>query len=1166
VAELGEVVFLSWVRGALTRGAAAPGAGAVPRMRATIPVDVSSGGVTESVLAPFDLYGPADAGGLSPTQVLRTDPKMGEPEAEPNYLCSIEFDAPELPWALSPELPDGQGRVQPWIALVVVPTDRGQLQQRSGASLPLLRCPSELLPPCDESWAWAHAQVVPGSSRSEADILADPAERPRTLSRLICPTRLIPRTSYLACVVPTFEAGVRVQLGTDPAGAGLDPAWSTSGQAMLPVYYSWRFRTGLQGDFEEIATLLHPVEADGIVGLGRSVLSMSESAIAGVPAQDQLPPIRTLLTTDTEARLIFGQQAPQAVADGLRAIIDPDPSGEGRLKVRPPVYGQWPAQVEDLSAPEPAWIVALNTNPAHRIVARLGADMVRAQQEELVAEARRQAGEHRRARLARDRLRLAEMTSARLYARRLQSLDEVRLIATARPAHTEIGFEAGDTVASKLAASTVDPALLGRSMARVAARTARQTAVPVGALRRTLLSGTFAKEFKARPIAVPELTGQSDRLQVVFERAGLANKIVSDVTIAKLIQIAPMVSSAQTQLLSQVSAVPVVFEPIVIDPPVVDPGVVDPGVVDPGVVDPPVVVTPVVDPPIDEPIIDGGPFIDPNNPGFITVGGTQFPIAVSEDEPSSGGDSGVGGGRVDDLRIVIDRGAIADDLRAVRDRDLFGRSRAADLGGAIESGSPSAEGSVSAGAAISVLLGSQPTVAVHVAQPGVIVAGPIGDTISGALARPRPTVQLSSGSSQALSTVFSDALGPVVAALGTQVAATDVGAFTIDQGTAQVGKTFRERLTGEPSAISQVSVTAALRAKLGLQVVAPINRDRLPDGIKPDFDGAIAGVLDRALSPSLAFPAALVTIDAGQLAQACLTGLLAKVTHIAAVERVLRRANVAIKQSPFDVPLGFVPAFTSPVVARLERSLNAWILAGAGSLPVNAITLLATNPAFVEAFVAGANHEMAGELLWRDVASDPRGTVFTRFWANSPIPPIDQWMGGLGTNADGGQSLVAVVMRSPLLRRYPNTVVYAAKRLDDGEPGFTPHADTVTKILYQGFIEPDLTFSVLDLDVDLARDPNEGWFILVSQPVTDSRFGLDERTGDGAAAPAWNEMRWDHVPDQRLRPDPTGVTLPVNPVGASWGASAADMARILHQDPFRVVMRAANYLPKAPVE
>jgi len=194
VAELGEVVFLSWVRGALTSGAIAPGINTLPRLRATIPVDVSSGGVTESVPAPFDLYGPADVGGLSPTQVLRTDPRMGEPEAEPNYLASIEFDAPELPWALSPTVPDGSGHVQPWIALVVVPIEESQLQQRGGTSLPLLRCSAALLPPCTELWAWAHAQIVPQASRSDVDILADPAERPRTLSRMICPTKLEPNT------------------------------------------------------------------------------------------------------------------------------------------------------------------------------------------------------------------------------------------------------------------------------------------------------------------------------------------------------------------------------------------------------------------------------------------------------------------------------------------------------------------------------------------------------------------------------------------------------------------------------------------------------------------------------------------------------------------------------------------------------------------------------------------------------------------------------------------------------------------------------------------------------------------------------------------------------------------------------------------------------------
>ena len=49
-------------------------------------------------------------------------------------------------------------------------------------------------------------------------------------------------------------------------------------------------------------------------------------------------------------------------------------------------------------------------------------------------------------------------------------------------------------------------------------------------------------------------------------------------------------------------------------------------------------------------------------------------------------------------------------------------------------------------------------------------------------------------------------------------------------------------------------------------------------------------------------------------------------------------------------------------------------------LPANAITLMATNPRFVEAFLVGANHEMNRELLCRTFPTDRPGTAFHHFW------------------------------------------------------------------------------------------------------------------------------------------------------------------------------------------
>src|SRR5204862_5891307 len=99
------------------------------------------------------------------------------------------------------------------------------------------------------------------ASQSPEQILA--SEPDRNLSRLVCPRRLEPETHYLACVVPTFEAGRKAGLGIDVTAADedkLSPAWDASKpRVTLPVYYHWEFATGSGGDFETLARRLKPL-------------------------------------------------------------------------------------------------------------------------------------------------------------------------------------------------------------------------------------------------------------------------------------------------------------------------------------------------------------------------------------------------------------------------------------------------------------------------------------------------------------------------------------------------------------------------------------------------------------------------------------------------------------------------------------------------------------------------------------------------------------------------------------------------------------------------------------------------------------------------------------------------------------------------------------------
>ena len=51
-----------------------------------------------------------------------------------------------------------------------------------------------------------------------------------------------------------------------------------------------------------------------------------------------------------------------------------------------------------------------------------------------------------------------------------------------------------------------------------------------------------------------------------------------------------------------------------------------------------------------------------------------------------------------------------------------------------------------------------------------------------------------------------------------------------------------------------------------------------------------------------------------------------------------------------------------------------------GLVPPNTISLMLTNPPFIEAYLAGVNHEFARELLWREYPTDCRGSPFRQFW------------------------------------------------------------------------------------------------------------------------------------------------------------------------------------------
>lgn len=305
---LNRYSFLSWLRrGITTQIAASEGLrakadvtlkltaeGIVPMLG----VPVSAADSVDVELSGIPLYGPGDVVGIQEKAIIRTEPRREANNFEANYLPYVDFYDEDFPWRFSPVLPvpdKGRGRLDPWIALIVLTEDEfKEGTNMRGRPLPYIKWVNiGALPPLSEAWAWAHVHV--NKSLFEGDLISDNSadsleslddllkEDPdRAYARLLCPRRLQPNTTYHAFIVPAFESGRLAGLGYDPQTELIDKesppadpfalkAWGENGYnppeaQCLPYYYRWRFRTAALGDFEYLVRLLEPRPMPNEVG------------------------------------------------------------------------------------------------------------------------------------------------------------------------------------------------------------------------------------------------------------------------------------------------------------------------------------------------------------------------------------------------------------------------------------------------------------------------------------------------------------------------------------------------------------------------------------------------------------------------------------------------------------------------------------------------------------------------------------------------------------------------------------------------------------------------------------------------------------------------------------------------------------------------------------
>jgi hypothetical protein len=335
-------------------------------------------------------------------------------------------------------------------------------------------------------------------------------------------------------------------------------------------------------------------------------------------------------------------------------------------------------------------------------------------------------------------------------------------------------------------------------------------------------------------------------------------------------------------------------------------------------------------------------------------------------------------------------------------------------------------------------------------------------------------------------------------------------------------------------------------------------------------------------------------------------------------------AFVKIPGRSFDQPEEIVDAMAHPdfedaMYAYLRDINKELLIPNLQLIPPDTISLLETNPKFIESYMVGLNHEMGRELLWREFPTDLRGSYFRQFWevksVSNPDTPSDAeklkdivkihtWQSTSelgshkpdpGPNADvqPGQKQVVLVIRGELLKRYPNTVIYAQKAIDDGhgnnvirEKDPTPlQFDQEFKFpLFRAEIDPDLRFFGFDLTIEKAKGTTEsndfpgdhrGWFFVIQEVPGEPRFGMDiayEPTLDTDNDPTndpedtWNNLAWNLFGPG----EPAFVKRFPAPVFHEpgdkdltdhvWAKNSAEMAYSLFQTPVMVAVHSSEML------
>ena len=1105
VETLPKYRFLPWTRRGLAAVIPDAGANASLPARAKLAVAIT---VTNATVPPvnIELYGPGDVIGVDPRLIVRTDPRPHITDFEPNYFATIEFDFPDFPWMFTPERARAEERLHPWCVLVVL--DQAVVappKVNRGAPLPVVTIPKAAidteLPDLEESYAWAHVQVV-SESVDPRTLEQEMASQPNlNVSRLMCPRRLEPNHRYVACLVPAFDLGVQRGLGITPEGDTLAPAWTIStppgeqpADLQLPVYFHWEFATGPAGDFESLARRLTPIKASGEMGFQRMFVGSSRGGLPDTPVEDETSylkmegVLRAIQTEDSSLNDVAGD-----MRAGLRKVLHAPAQLLGgadrpEIALSPPIYGEWHLnhhRIPDFPA-EPLWMRDLNLDPRARAAAGLGAEVIRANQEDFMHAAWEQVGDVIKANELLNRARFALDVHRQTYQRHFVPLPEDRLLQLTSALHprtllTDKTVRAQITVTS-LPDASMDPAL-------------RRLASPQRSWRKAVARrGNFANgsSRSVRSMLTPSITAKNLEVDPdQFTPDSIVGAAILD-------ELKPPAGATQVDL-----------SPYGIQARVE---------------------------------VNNLQRMQTTRGELVKIPLQNIPtMKIREDLESSGVIVKSQLAKLRELHVQILQGIAGDgqvapprfNVPVILSEVSSQVSQHPDAVGIlinIESGGPILVHPLTVDADGNILLGDAPIAKL---APEIRTQGTpelrrvFTDLRPGALPARRITGEV-------IPTISLNEVGEVV-----------LGFPPIGE----TGPVLPPTVTLPPPILDRDVIIRFQRAfdKMA-EVVRLQTADPLPEFVAFGVEAARDTLIER-LNPDVMVVRRVRSMIGGEAG-----------TQLEALD--------GIHVLPTFDRIMVAPEIAAPMYSYLAKYDRERFLPGIGQLPADSITLLETNPRFIESFMVGLNYEMNRELLWREHPTDQRGTPMSRFWdhvdgSKDLIDSIHTWKNGrLGTHILGGSQIVLLV-RGQLLRRYPNTMIYAWRSDANGElkrdPATgEPAADDILEPIFLGAFDPDVSFAGFPINDEKLKE-GHGWLFILQEQPTEPRFGFDE-TSLTPLNGLWSDASWV---DTEV---PSGKYLKIegNPLNeqerenAVFGKNSAHMAFITLQKPMRVAFHSKH--------